>query len=450
MQPAPWQAATAPRRRRRTSCLHHGLGQVDCTGTSLGPVVRWNSSGCTSLEGLLLDSGDFCRGVGDELVDGNHDRHAIALGIGDLLGQISASLSHELDVFLGVLLRKSLARLHVWGASVQLQGSGGGHQHHHVWLQARGAALDVEEPLSAHSEVETGLGDNETLGSRIGSRVRAHEFQGQSVGDDRRRTDRDVGERTRVHKHRRSLERLHQVWLDCVLQESGNGARTANVFCRNRLARLAGSNHNSARTGSQVLQVLGQRQNGHDLRGNGDVEPGLTHKALLCRSLTNGDLSQKPVVHVHHALDLDGGRVDVESGEPGGLLLGQFVRVGLGDAQFLQPFQHRRSERSLSLLGRNQTLVQRLVALGGLVEHSRVNGSSQQVVGCTNCVDVSGQVHVELVHRNHLSVSSTSSTPLHTKRWTHGRLSDVGNGRNADVGAQSLHKTHRGGGLSFS
>ena len=66
-------------------------------------------------------------------------------------------------------------------------------------------------------------------------------------------------------------------------------------------------------------------------------------------------------------------------------------------------------ELSLALLRRDKAAVEGSICLGSLVEPSRINGRSQQVVGRRDRVDVTRQVQVEFIHRDHLRVPTTSS-----------------------------------------
>ena len=76
----------------------------------------------------------------------------------------------------------------------------------------------------------------------------------------------------------------------------------------------------------------------------------------------------------------------------------------------LQAAQLNVAELSLALDGGDEASEQSLVGLGGLVEDPSVDGRGHQVVGGRDGVDVSGQVKVELLHRDHLRVASPCRT----------------------------------------
>ena len=98
-------------------------------------------------------------------------------------------------------------------AAVVLQRADGGHDHHRVGLQARLAALDVEELLGAQVGAEAGLGHH--VVGQLQRRLR---------GDDGVAAVGDVGERAAVDERRVVLQRLHQVRLERVLQQHGHRA----------------------------------------------------------------------------------------------------------------------------------------------------------------------------------------------------------------------------------
>src|SRR5690606_37577273 len=132
------------------------------------------------------------------------------------------------------------------------------------------------------------------------------------------------------------------------------------------------------------------------------------------------------VIDIEDSLPGDrlGGKVD--SCEAAKLLLSQGFGIGLVNADLLETSEPDPLELTISLLVLGyETVEERPVLLGSLVEHSGVNGSSEQVVCSSNGVNVTSQVHVELVHRNNLRVATASSTTLDTESRTLRRLPDV-------------------------
>ena len=110
----------------------------------------------------------------------------------------------------------------------------------------------------------------------------------------------DVGERAAVHHHRLTLEGLHEVRLQRVLEQHGHGARRAEVLRGNGLAAVVGVRRGDAADPlAEVLEVARHRHDRHHLGGRGDVEPGLARVAVGPATETDGDPPQRAIVHVH-------------------------------------------------------------------------------------------------------------------------------------------------------
>lgn len=63
-----------------------------------------------------------------------------------------------------------------------------------------------------------------------------------------------------------------------------------------------------------------------------------------------------------------------------------------------------------ALVFRAQSPEKGSVCLGAFVEHARVNGGSQEVVGGSDCMDVAGHVKVHVLHWHHLRTHTASVT----------------------------------------
>ena len=75
------------------------------------------------------------------------------------------------------------------------------------------------------------------------------------------------------------------------------------------------------------------------------------------------------------------------------------------------------------------------------MEHASLNSRSEKVVRGGDGVDVTREVEIELVHRNNLTVASTSSTTLDAECGALAGLSDVGKGNAVQVGTKCLSET---------
>ena len=188
------------------------LGQFDndaCqffgASRALGPVTRHHHRH-TLLVHLLAQQVELGLGVRGEVVDRHHAGQAVAV----------ANVVHmPLQVGHAFFQRCQVGGVEVFGvhAAVVLEGAQGRHHHHRIGAQARLAALDVNELLSAQISTKAGLGDHilakleRSLGGGDGV---------AAVGN--------VGKRAAVDDGRVVLQGLHQVGLDRVFEQRGHGA----------------------------------------------------------------------------------------------------------------------------------------------------------------------------------------------------------------------------------
>ena len=174
-------------------------------------------------------------------------------------------------------------------------------------------------------------------------------------------------------------------------------------------------------------------------------------KPFLCGALTDGDVAQHAVVGVHHTPPGQGFGIDVQAREAGAFFLGQVVGIGLVDAQFLQSLEHRQGEFAAAVFGGRAQAIEEASSLWrDFVEHARVNGRGQQVVGCRDGVNIAGQVQVEIFHGNNLAVAAASCAALDAKGRALRGLADAGEDVLAQVSAQRLTQANHGGAFAFA
>ena len=123
---------------------------------------------------------------------------------------------------------------------------------------------------------------------------------------------RDVGERTAVHERRRVFERLHEIGLERVLQQSRHGALGLELAGANGLAVVGVADHDLPEALLEVGDGGRQAQDRHDLRRDGDVESILAWDALGLAADAVDDMAELTVVHVDDALPSDALDVDAE------------------------------------------------------------------------------------------------------------------------------------------
>ncbi len=98
--------------------------------------------------------------------------------------------------------------------------------------------------------------------------------------------------------------------------------------------------------------------------------------------------------------------------------------------------KHNGGEFSFPILGRHQAAVEWPILLCVLVEHAGLDRSGKEIVGGGDGVDITGEVQIELIHGDNLTVPSTCGPALDAKGRTLARLSDVGKGETVEMGSQ--------------
>mmetsp|Transcript_21936 Transcript_21936/g.37645 ORF Transcript_21936/g.37645 Transcript_21936/m.37645 type:complete len:299 (-) Transcript_21936:10-906(-) len=98
----------------------------------------------------------------------------------------------------------------------------------------------------------------------------------------------------------------------------------------------------------------------------------------------------------------------------------------------------------------DETIEELLVGLCGLVEHSRIDGRREEIVGSGNSVDVASHVQIELFHRNYLGVAPTSCTAFDSKSRTLTWLPNACEYLLSQMCSESLAQPHGCGTFAFS
>ena len=184
--------------------------------------------------------------------------------------------------------------------------------------------------------------------------------------------------------------------MKASLSSAAMAPETLQVLGGDLAAPQGGAHDDAVQPGLQVFDVGGQAQDGHDLRGHGDVVAGLALDALA--ALRDGDLAERPVVQVDHARPGDVVGIDLE-----------------------------------------------VVALEEMVvEHGRA-----EVVRRADGVDVAGEVQVDVFHGDDLRVAAAGRAALDPEARAQRGLAQGGDGLLADL-VQGHGETHVGGGLALA
>ena len=249
-------------------------------------------------------------------------------------------------------------------AAVVLQSTYSRYDNNCVRLQSCHTALDIQELLSTQVSAEACLCDG------VISQVQAHLGSGYRVA-----AVSDVREGSAVYDSRYMLQSLYQVRLQSVLQKSCHSALCVQIASGNRLLlgnlSVCISDDNSCKSFLQVCDVLSQTQNSHNLGCYGDIVAVLSRHTVGLSAKSVYYVTQLTVIHIYASSPGNLSRVDVQS-----------------------------------------------VALEDVV----VNHRCQQVVRCADCVEVAGEVKVDILHRNYLCVSAACCSALYAEYRSQGRL----------------------------
>ena len=319
----------------------------------------------------------FC--ILSEDVDSNNNRHAEFLHVLDMLLQIYKALLDCLHVRRGQLSFRHTA--------MHFQRTHGSYDNCGIRLEACITAFDIEEFFCAEVSTKACLGN--CIISNAHSSSGCHDAVAAMS---------DVSERAAMDNSRNIFQRLYQVRLDSVLQESCHSAVCLNLACGNRLAAVVIGNNDFSQTLLEVMQVACQTENCHNLGSNGDVEAILTRYAMSLAAQTDNDVAQLTIIHIDNAFPNNAARVNVE-------------HVALLDV---------------------------------VVEHC-----GKQHMRRGNRMEVTGKVQVDVLHRHNLRIAAAGSAALDAHAGAEGRLTQCHDNTLAEL-MHALCQTNGRGGLAFT
>ena len=177
----------------------------------------------------------------------------------------------------------------------------------------------------------------------------------------------DVGKGTAVDEGRRLFQCLYQVGLQRVFQQGGHSAFRLQIMGGDGLAAVAVTDDDAAQPGLQIGDIRSQAQGGHHFRSHGDVIAVFTGHAVGLAAQAVGDKAELAVIHIHTAAPGDAAGVDLQG-------------VALVDV---------------------------------VVDHS-----GQQVVGGADGVEITGEVQVDVFHRNHLGIAAAGRAAFDAEHRT--------------------------------
>src|SRR3990172_4448961 len=164
-----------------------------------------------------------------------------------------------------------------------------------------------------------------------------------------------------VDEGRHSFEGLHQVRLQGVGEEREHRPRGLQLGRLDRRLVVGEADENPIEPLSQILLVLGEAEDRHDLGGGGDVESRFARHSLERSPEPDDRAPERAVVHVEDAPPESAARIDPE---------------GVSEIQMV------------------------------------VEDGGKKVVGGGNGVEVPGEVQVDSVHRVNLAVAAAGRAPF--------------------------------------
>lgn len=356
------------------------LGELEGTSTTVLPLLGDDGLDAHLLA-EVLDNLDLGLGVGGEAVDRDD---AVNSELGNVL-DVADEVGHTGADGVEVLGGESLGV----DTTVELEGTDSGDNDGGSGGEAGLAALDVEELLGTKVSTESTLSDDVVSEGKSGAGT-----------NDGRASVGDVGEGSTVDDGKVVLEGLHNVGVEGILEKSGHGTLGADVTAGNSLLAAASVTHDDVSEAVlEVLKVRGKAEDGHDLRGDGDVEVRLTGDTVAGATEAKVDLAESAVVHVEDTSELNTANVEL--------------------------------------------------GLGGPVDVV-VNHGSEQVVRGADGVEITGEVKVDVGHGDDLGVATTSGTTLDTKDGAERGLTEGGDGGDAVDLVEAIGETDGGAGLALT
>ena len=293
-----------------------------------------------------------------------------------MAGQVGNALLEGVQVFGGELVAGE--------SPVVFQGADCCHDHDCGYVEVAGAGFDVEEFFRPQVGAETAFGED-----HVGVR------QCGAGGDEGVAAVGDVSERAAVDEGGGAAQGLHQVGVDGVFEEGGEGALGVDVTGGDGFPIVGLGDHHAADAVRQVGQVGGEAEDRHDFAGGGDGEPGFGRHPVGFAAQAGDHV---PVIDVDAPLPRDPARVDAEL-------------VTLVDV---------------------------------VVDHGR-----QGVVGGGDCVEVPGKVQVDVFHGDDLGVAAAGGAAFDAHDWAEGGFPDGYDG-GAAGGPDGVGKPDEDGGFTFT
>ena len=247
-------------------------------------------------------------------------------------------------------------------ATVVLLRTNRGYDHGAGYIKITKAGFDIHELFAAEVSTKASFSEDDV--------TKAHRSLGreQSIA-----TMGDVGEGATMNKSRGSGQGLYQVRVKRVPHKRSQGTLGIQVASGYWLGVVGVAHRDVTQALLQIGEVRSETQNCHDFRGCRDGEAGLSWYAVGRSTQPSDDVAQGAVIDIDTTLPCHATRIDVE-------------RIALMDVV--------------------------------------INDGGQRIGGCGDSVKITGEVEVDVLHRNYLRVATTGSATFDAHDWSLGRLTE--------------------------
>ena len=233
---------------------------------------------------------------------------------------------------------------------MHLQSTDSSYNNHCRRLQTSKAAFYIQEFLSTKVSTEACLSYHYIC--KFKSEFSCHDGV-TAMGN--------IGERTAVNKSWCPFKSLYQIRLNGILKEQCQCTGYIQLISPNSTAITGICHHNLTKALLHVLQISGQTQNSHHFRGHSNIKASLTRNAMGLAPHAYYHMTESTVIQVQYTLPGDTANIDIQS-----------------------------------------------ITLLDMI----VNNRRQQIVGCGNSVEITSEMKINILHRNHLGITTACSTTL--------------------------------------
>ena len=254
------------------------------------------------LLGNFLDQGHFRRRIHVKTIHANHGANTALFDRLNMGHQILTTFFQQLQIFRGISLIQRKTRLNRRPAAVHLQRPNSRHNHHRIRYQSRKTAFQVPKLL------KTDIRPKATFGNQI-----ITQLQPYPIRNDRTLTNGDVGKRPGMHKHRLTLQGLHQRRIQCFHHPGCHRTVNFQISRSYLIALFVVGNHNFTDPFPHISQIPGHRQNSHQLTGNRNLKARFHLETVHLAALADGNVTQRLGAKIYHPFHLHPIRINIQT-----------------------------------------------------------------------------------------------------------------------------------------